>query len=53
MMDSSKVGHTSLNRYVPVSDFTDVILTGDVAPEVVATISESATVYLANSSRKA
>lgn len=47
MMDSSKVGHTSLNRYVPVSDFTDVILTSDVAPEVVDSIRESANVHIA------
>jgi DeoR/GlpR family transcriptional regulator of sugar metabolism len=46
MMDSTKVGHTSLNRFVPVSDYSDVILTNDVAPEVVATISESAQVHL-------
>ena len=35
MMDSSKVGHTALHRYVPVADFTDVILTDDV-PGVIA-----------------
>ena len=30
MMDGSKVGRTSLHHFVPVSDFTDVILTDDV-----------------------
>ncbi len=52
MMDSSKVGHTSLHRFVPVSDFTDVILTSDVSPELVDAIGESAIVHLASRSGK-
>lgn len=47
MMDATKVGHTSLHRYAAVADFTDVILTDDVDPEVVAQVSEVATVHLA------
>lgn len=47
MMDSSKVGHTALHRYVPVEDFTDVILTDDVPRETVAAIAERARVHLA------
>ena len=47
MMDSSKVGATSLHRFAPVSDFTDVILTDDVATPMVDRIAERATVHLA------
>lgn len=46
IMDGSKVGQTSLHRFVPVSDFTDVILTDDVDPSMVAQISESARVHI-------
>lgn len=46
MMDSSKVGRTSLHRYVPVSEFTDVILTDDVEQSVVEQIAEHARVHL-------
>ncbi|RFA20824.1 DeoR/GlpR family DNA-binding transcription regulator [Subtercola boreus] len=49
MMDSSKVGRTSLNRYVPVSEFTDVILTDDVDPSIVAQLAEKTVVHLATS----
>ncbi|MET4782364.1 DeoR/GlpR family DNA-binding transcription regulator [Glaciihabitans sp. UYNi722] len=48
MMDSTKVGRTSLHRYVPVSDFTDVILTDDVDPEMVEKISQRVRVHLAS-----
>ena len=48
MMDSTKVGRTSLHRYVPVSDFTDVILTDDVDPEIVEQVSQLAVVHLAS-----
>ncbi|RFA10263.1 DeoR family transcriptional regulator [Subtercola boreus] len=47
MMDGSKVGRTSLHRYVPVSEFTDVILTDDVDPAIVAQIGAQTTVHLA------
>ena len=47
MMDGSKVGRTSLHHYVPVSDFTDVILTDDVDAEMVSRIAEQARVHLA------
>lgn len=47
MMDSSKVGHTSLHRFVPVRDFTDVILSDDVDAEMVSAIREQSTVHLA------
>ncbi|MBC7725756.1 MAG: DeoR/GlpR transcriptional regulator [Burkholderiaceae bacterium] len=47
MMDASKVGRTSLHHYVPVSDFTDVILTDDVDPEMVERIAQHAAVHLA------
>lgn len=44
MMDGSKVGKTSLHRYVPVAEFTDVVLTGDVTEDVTASIDESVTI---------
>lgn len=47
MMDGSKVGHTALHRYVPVSEFTDVILTHDVDREMVQSIEDSAQVHIA------
>jgi len=49
LMDGSKVGQTSLHRYVAVEEFTDVILTDDVDPELVERMRESATVRLARS----
>lgn len=47
MMDGSKVGQTSLHRYVAVSDFSDVILTDDVPPPLIERISEHAEVRIA------
>ena len=47
MMDGSKVGHTSLHRFVPIADFTDVILTDDVDSAVVERIADHATVHVA------
>ncbi|CAA9244465.1 MAG: Glycerol-3-phosphate regulon repressor, DeoR family [uncultured Arthrobacter sp.] len=47
MMDGSKVGRTSLHHYVPVSDFTDVVLTDDVPAEVIAQLREHCRVHLA------
>lgn len=47
MMDGSKVGQTSLHRYVAVDRFTDVILTDDVEDAVVERLREQATVHLA------
>jgi DeoR/GlpR family transcriptional regulator of sugar metabolism len=46
MMDSTKVGRTSLHRYVPISDYTDVVLTADVDTEVVERIAAHASVHL-------
>ncbi len=40
LMDGSKVGHTSLHRFVPVSAFTDVLLTSDTDPRLAARIGE-------------
>ena len=48
MMDGTKVGRTSLHRYVPVRDFTDVILTDDVEPEIVERMSQHVHVHLAS-----
>lgn len=47
MMDGSKVGKTSLHRFVPVADFTDVIVTDDVSTEMLAELAEVATVHVA------
>lgn len=46
MMDGSKVGRTSLHRYVPVADFTDVVLTDDVDPEIVEGLEAMTRVHL-------
>lgn len=48
LMDGSKIGRTSLHHYVPVSDFTDVVVTSDVAPDVVAALREHCTVHIAS-----
>lgn len=47
LMDGSKVGHTALHRYVPVSEFTDVILTNDVDDSMIQEINDSARVHIA------
>ncbi len=47
MMDGSKIGRTSLHVYVPVSDFTDVILTDDIEAGFIDEVREHATVHLA------
>jgi DeoR/GlpR family transcriptional regulator of sugar metabolism len=49
MMDGSKVGHTSLHRFVAVEEFTDVILTDDVDTATVDGIAERTRVHLAPS----
>lgn len=46
MMDGSKVGRTSLHKYVPVADFTDVVLTDDVDAAIVERIAEHSAVHL-------
>lgn len=46
MMDGTKVGRTSLHHYVPVSDFTDVILTSDVDNDLIAAIGRHSRVHL-------
>lgn len=48
LMDGSKIGRTSLHHYVPVSDFTDVVVTSDVATDVVAALREHCTVHIAS-----
>ena len=48
MMDGSKVGHTSLHRFAPVADFTDVVLTDDVAMSLVDQIASRSTVHTAS-----
>lgn len=47
MMDGSKVGHTSLHRFAPVADFTDVVLTDDVDMALIDRIAARSTVHLA------
>ena len=46
MMDSTKVGHTSLHRFVPISAFTDVLLTDDVEPGIADRVAEQADLRL-------
>ncbi|MFZ7089155.1 DeoR/GlpR family DNA-binding transcription regulator [Curtobacterium sp. RRHDQ10] len=48
MMDGSKIGQTSLYRYLPLSDFTDIVLTSDVGPEIRDAIGEHVQVHLAS-----
>jgi DeoR/GlpR family transcriptional regulator of sugar metabolism len=48
LMDGSKVGRTSLHHYVPVSEFTDVVLTDDVDAAIRERIAEQATLHLAH-----
>lgn len=48
MMDSSKVGHTSLHRFAPVAKFTDLIISSDVDAELVSKIRESVAVHIAD-----
>lgn len=52
LMDASKVGRTSLHHYVPVGDFTDVVLTDDVPAEIVAELDEQCRVHLAPRARR-
>lgn len=47
MMDGSKVGRTSLHHYVPVSEFTDLILTDDVSAEFQEAVAERTQLHLA------
>jgi DeoR/GlpR family transcriptional regulator of sugar metabolism len=47
MVDSSKVGKTSLHRFAELSDFTDVIITSDVDSGFIDKISEVTTVHVA------
>lgn len=47
MMDATKVGQTSLHRYAAVSEFTDVILTDDVDPQLAAAVAEVTALHLA------
>jgi len=47
LMDESKIGKTSLNRFVPASDFTDVVLTDETPNEVVNQLREVTTVHIA------
>lgn len=47
LMDGSKIGRTSLHHYVPVSDFTDVVVTDGIAPDVISELKGQATVHVA------
>ena len=47
MMDASKIGRTSLHRYVPVSDFTDVVLAGEISDEFLSEVAISTRVHVA------
>jgi DeoR/GlpR family transcriptional regulator of sugar metabolism len=47
LMDESKIGKTSLNRFVPASDFTDVVLTDETPKEVINQLREVTTVHIA------
>lgn len=49
LMDGSKVGKTSLHHYAPVRDFTDVVLTDDVAQELVEEMRRDTRVHLVQS----
>lgn len=45
MMDSSKVGRTSLHQFVPLAAFTDVILTSDVPRAMFADLPDTVTIH--------
>lgn len=47
LLDDSKIGKTSLNRFAPVSDFTDVVLTEATPHEVISQLREVTTVHIA------
>jgi DeoR/GlpR family transcriptional regulator of sugar metabolism len=47
MMDSSKVGRTSLHQFVPLAAFTDVILTSDVPRSMFADLPETVSLHFA------
>lgn len=47
MVDGSKIGRTSLHRFVPISEFTDVIITDDVDPDVIEAIADVTRVHIA------
>jgi DeoR/GlpR family transcriptional regulator of sugar metabolism len=47
MMDSSKIGKTSLHRFVELSAFTDIIVTKDVPMSVFADVSEATQIHIA------
>jgi DeoR/GlpR family transcriptional regulator of sugar metabolism len=48
VLDGSKVGRTSLHHFAKLSDFTDVILTDDVTPDIVDRIAEHTRVHIAH-----
>jgi DeoR/GlpR family transcriptional regulator of sugar metabolism len=47
LLDESKIGRTSLNRFVSASEFTDVVLTDGTSSDVVAKLREVTTVHIA------
>ena len=47
MMDSSKVGRTSLHQFVPIQAFTDVILTKDVPRSLFSEVAETVRFHFA------
>jgi DeoR/GlpR family transcriptional regulator of sugar metabolism len=47
LLDESKIGKTSLNRFVPASEFTDLVLTDATPPDVISQLREVTTVHIA------
>lgn len=48
MMDSSKVGRTSLHQFVPVHAFTDVILSKDIPRSLFADLPDTVQIHIAS-----
>jgi DeoR/GlpR family transcriptional regulator of sugar metabolism len=47
MMDSSKIGRTSLHQFVPLSAFTDIVVTSDVPRSMFADLPETVQLHFA------
>lgn len=46
LMDQSKIGKTSLNVYVPIERFTDVVLSGEVPDQTIQSMRDRTNVHL-------
>jgi DeoR/GlpR family transcriptional regulator of sugar metabolism len=46
MMDSSKIGKTSLHRFVGLAAFTDIIVTKDVPMSVFTDVPEATQIHI-------